>query len=81
YYYERRRWFFGMFILASGVAVGDLFLKGQSPNLIFAAVYSAFFVVGMVTQNAKFHGAFALLHLFGGIASLFREGWDIWISG
>ena len=67
YYYARRRWIFGVFLLMQVADVGDAYIKGMdylyglgtqyfvSQPAIFAGAMIAF-----VTRNEKYHAVFAV---------------------
>lgn len=67
YYYARRRWIFGIFMLIQIVDIADAFIKGMdyfyslgvqyfvSQPIIFAGAMGAF-----VTRNEKYHAVFAV---------------------
>jgi hypothetical protein len=81
YYYERRRWFFGLLIITFVVDVVDTLFKGMDyfANLglqypVGVVVFVALFILAMVSRSPLFHGAFgvgACLYQFSWIARLF----------
>ena len=62
---------FRVVFLAYVAGAADLMFRGEELNLVVVAFLLTPFLAGMVTKNAKFHGAFALLNLLYGIFILF----------
>jgi len=79
YYYGRRRWFFGLWIAVLGVDSIDTMLKGGEyvaslpiSYWQYQVVGAAFLAIAMVTRNARFHAAWAVLYTLIQLAWLFR---------
>jgi hypothetical protein len=70
YFYSRRAWFFGLFIVFQLIDVGDTLLKGGAyfaslgPEYIVTRVVKiSLCVVAMRTENEPFHAAFAVANV------------------
>jgi len=70
YFYSRRAWFFGLFIVFQLIDVGDTLLKGGAyfaslgPEYIVVRVVKiALCVVAMRTENEPFHAAFGVANV------------------
>lgn len=70
YFYSRRVWFFGLFIVFQLIDVGDTLLKGRAyfaslgtEYIVIRVVKIALCLVAMRTENEAFHGAFAVANV------------------
>jgi len=70
YYYSRRAWFFGIFIVFQTIDVVDTLLKGEAyfaslgpEYLIVRALKIVLCVVAIRTRNEPFHGAFGVANV------------------
>jgi len=71
YYYDRRKWFFGLWILGLLLDIGDSAIKGRehfaSLGLEYpvrAALQIGLYVTAAFWSNERFHAALALASLF-----------------
>jgi len=67
YFYAKRKWFFGVFILSQGVDVGDSLLKGMVYYYSLGIQYTvaqvlivALSATAIFTRNETFHATFVL---------------------
>ena len=81
YFYAKRSWFFGVFILAQLVDVGDSLIKGMDyfyslgiQYMVAQPVIVAFSVAAIVTRNERFHASFVLALL----AYMFVAGFSLY---
>jgi hypothetical protein len=78
YFYGRRRWFFGLWLAILSVDTIDTMLKGGEYVADLPISYWKYQACGvvivtiaMVTRNARFHAAFAVLYMFIQLGWLF----------
>ena len=81
YFYAKRNWFFGVFILAQLVDVGDSLIKGVDyynslgmQYLVAEGAIVACSVAAIITKNEKFHAIFVLALL----AYMFVSGFSLY---
>lgn len=70
YFYSRRVWFFGLFMVFQLIDVGDTMLKGHDyfvglgpEYIIFRVLKMALCIVAMRTRNETFHGVFGVANV------------------
>lgn len=81
YFYAKRNWFFGVFILVQLVDVGDSLIKGVDyynslgmQYLVAEGAIVACSVAAIITKNEKFHAIFVLALL----AYMFVSGFSLY---
>lgn len=81
YFYAKRAWFFGVFLLVQFVDVGDALIKGMdylyglgSQYAITQAAIIVLTVIAILSRNEKFHALFAV----AGVAHLVVSGFLIY---
>ena len=74
YYYSRRAWFFGIFIVFQTIDVIDTLLKGEAyfaslgpEYIIVRALKIALCVVAIRTRNEPFHGGFGVANVLSSV--------------
>jgi len=80
YFYERRRWFFGLLALMFAIDIGDTLIKGTAymqqlgtEYWIRNAMYVLASLVAIATRNPRFHGAFAVAALLYELSWIWRR--------
>ena len=80
YFYERRRWFFGLLALMFVIDVGDTLIKGHAylqqlgPEYWFRNVaFVLASLVAVATRNPRFHGIFAVAALLYELSWIWRR--------
>ncbi|WP_141453130.1 hypothetical protein [Pseudoxanthomonas sp. z9] len=80
YFYDRRKWFFGLLALVFAVDFLDTWIKGEAyfrsfgPEYVFRNLaYITGSLIAMWTRNPRYHAAFAVLGLLYHVSWIARE--------